>query len=220
MFTAPGPFEQGGRWQFTSRDLWFVKNLVARSTVVRILGVFVMSRAEAKRRRLQSLLGSAAPAISLTVEQLMTASPITVEPHTSALDLAQLFYTLHIRHFPVKDETGRLVGIVSDREMVRCFGVGREPTEEELAHVSVRQLMNTDVLAVEPHVPVLEAVRLMLRYGVSSLPVTRDGQLVGIVTSSDLFALLERLLTVAQPAAPGGAAMDASWTTPAPAPLG
>jgi CBS domain-containing protein len=155
-----------------------------------------MNRVEAKRRRLQSVVeaGEGKRATDLTVEQLMTTSPITVEPGTSALDLVQLFYSLHVRHFPVKGELGQLVGMISDREMVRCFGVGQDPTEEQLAQVTAAQLMNTDLVSVAPGAPVLAAVRTMIQHSVNALPVTHQDRLVGIVTSTDLFVLLEALL--------------------------
>jgi CBS domain-containing protein len=163
-----------------------------------------MNRAEAKRRRLQSILAASDnPRADWTVEQVMTSSPITVEPDTSALDLAQLFYSLKVRHFPVKDEAGKLIGMVSDREMVRCFGITRDPTDEELAQVTVSQLMSAETLSVQPGSPVLDALSIMLNTGVNALPVTAaDEKLVGIVTSTDLFVLLEILLDSAQSDSP------------------
>lgn len=134
----------------------------------------------------------------MTVEQLMTPSPVSVELSTTALDLAQLFYSLRFRHFLVKDGSGKLVGLISDHDVVRCFGIDRDPTEAQLAQVTAQQIMSTELVAVSPDTTVTKAVNLMLQNGINSLPVTVGDHAVGIVTSTDLFVLLEELLQTAE----------------------
>src|SRR5689334_9999371 len=117
-------------------------------------GVFAMSRIDAKRMRVRSMLRQrpqpCSPGSVLKVDELMTHSPVSVEASTTALELAQLFYSLRFRHFLVKDENGKLIGLISDHDFVRCFGVNEDPSEEQLASVNAGQLMSTELVAISP----------------------------------------------------------------------
>jgi acetoin utilization protein AcuB len=162
-----------------------------------------MKRLERKRLRLRDVIRNAAregvSGTNLTVAQLMTPSPISVEKTATALDLTDLFYSLRFRHFLVKDESGKLVGLISDHDIVRCFGLDDQPTEERLAQLTAEQIMSTELVAVAPETTITDAVDLMLEHGINSLPVLVDQHPVGIVTSTDLYLLLGELLRSSQP---------------------
>jgi CBS domain-containing protein len=96
-----------------------------------------------------------------------------------------------VRHVPVEDEEGRLVGIVSHRSLLRMLADGPHGGGGEL--VAVRQIMNPDPVSVAPTTPVSEAVDLMRRRRIGSLPVVEDGRLVGIVTVYDFLESSARL---------------------------
>jgi acetoin utilization protein AcuB len=102
---------------------------------------------------------------------------------------------MQFRHLLVTDEDGRLAGIVSDRDVVRCFGPTAFPDEAQLAAIRADSIMSPDVVTIEFDSSIVAAIDLMHEQGFSSLPVLHDGRLVGIITTSDLMRLLRRLLS-------------------------
>ena len=84
---------------------------------------------------------------------------------------------------------------MSDRDVLRCFGSpGSYPSQEVLAGISAAEIMSGDLLTTHPDAPLLQTVTDMLTNGISCLPVLDDERLVGILTSTDLHAVLEVLL--------------------------
>src|SRR4030095_16364680 len=88
----------------------------------------------------------------------------------------------HIRHVPVEDSEGRLVGLVSHRALLKLLAKGAPRGE---ATVTVREIMTPEPFTVSSTTPTLEALEIMRRNRVGCLPVLDDGRLVGIVTSYD-----------------------------------
>jgi acetoin utilization protein AcuB len=124
----------------------------------------------------------------------MTPAPTCVASTTSVLDVVRMFHAREFRHLLVTDARGRLLGLVSDRDVLRCFGPGRYPDPEVLAGISAAEIMSADLLTARPDQPLLGAVTEMLAHGISCLPVLADDKLIGILTSTDLSAVLEVLL--------------------------
>jgi CBS domain-containing protein len=118
-----------------------------------------------------------------TVGHLMSTDLFTVRPDDLVEMVAHVMEWRDVRHVPVEDEGGRLVGIVSHRSLLRMLADGPLAGGGEL--VAVRQIMNPDPISVAPTTPVAEAVELMRRRRIGSLPVVEDGRLVGIVTVYD-----------------------------------
>lgn len=123
----------------------------------------------------------------LTVSDLMSTALITVGPKDS-VNRADLEMKLAgIRHFPVVDARNHLVGIVSDRDLLRGFA--------ESDVVSVGAVMTTDVQTVTEDTSAAEAVELLIEHKFGCLPVTGDdGQLVGLVTETDFLQVAHRAL--------------------------
>lgn len=105
-----------------------------------------------------------------------------------------------IRHLPVVDAEGAIVGIISDRDFYRAmqidqpdFESGRIAQPEFDPNARVRDFMSWPVQAIDEKRSVAEAARLMIDRGISSLIVTSGDQVVGIVTTEDMLrALLVR----------------------------
>jgi CBS domain-containing protein len=126
-----------------------------------------------------------------TVGQFMTKDLFTVRPDDIVDFAATLMDWRHVRHVPVEDDDGRLVGLVSHRALLRLVAQGR--TGGDLK-ITVAEIMNTEPVTARPDTPTSEAIRLMREKKVASLPVTEKGRLVGIVTEHDLIVVASRLL--------------------------
>lgn len=131
-----------------------------------------------------------------TVEQLMTAAPVCVRPETSAIDIIKLIYTKPFHHLLVIDANDALVGVLSDRDIVRCFCRSTTENGSGIAGITASDIMSTNIETVAPDTPLKEAVAMMKELGISSLPVLAGPKLVGILTDSDLWSLLHTLLGI------------------------
>lgn len=155
-----------------------------------------MNRAEQKRDRLHSTFEQAAEAQrldALVAADVMTRSPHCVTTATTAAELVQHFHERRFRHFLVAEE-GRLVGVISDRDVIRLFGLEDFPERNALEQLTAGELMSTDLITVEPSTSLLEAVKLIVENGISCLPVVEHGRAIGILTTTDLYLALEQLL--------------------------
>jgi CBS domain-containing protein len=126
-----------------------------------------------------------------TVGQFMTQDLFTVRPDDIVDFAATLMDWRHIRHVPVESDTGKLVGLVSHRALLRLVargGVGKDQ------RVTVEEIMVRDPVTVHPDTPTVDAIRIMREWQLACLPVTRDNKLVGIVTEHDLIVVASRLL--------------------------
>lgn len=127
-----------------------------------------------------------------TVEQVMATDLFTVHPEDLVDLAANLMDWEHIRHVPVEDNEGRLVGLVSHRQLLRLVGRGMKKKEESVA---VREIMTADPITVGPGIESLLAMEIMRKNRVSCLPVVKDdNKLVGIVTEADFIDAAARLL--------------------------
>lgn len=136
----------------------------------------------------------------MRVRDCMTANPVTVTPATSVLNARRLLRTCEVRHLPVVEEEGRVVGIVSDGDLVpgdRVVAASLSALASDLVdgrYRPVGTVMSTPVHSAQPDDSVETAVRLMLAWRVNALPVVTDGVIAGIITTTDcLEALLDEL---------------------------
>ncbi len=124
-----------------------------------------------------------------TVGQVMATDVFTVHPEDLVDLAASVMEWEHIRHVPVEDSEGRLVGLVSHRALLRMVGRGGNSDP-----VAVREIMTPDPVTITPKASTLGAIETMRRHKVSCLPVVRDGILVGIVTEADFIDVAAELL--------------------------
>ena len=126
-----------------------------------------------------------------TVGQFMSTDLFTVQPD-DLIDLAaSVMDWRHIRHVPVEDEAGRLVGLVTHRGLLHLL-INRIG-DKDLGAITVKEIMVPQPFTVSPSTPTLEAVEMMREHGVGCLPVVEGDQLVGIVTSYDFLDASARL---------------------------
>jgi CBS domain-containing protein/gamma-glutamyl:cysteine ligase YbdK (ATP-grasp superfamily) len=125
-----------------------------------------------------------------TVGQFMTTDLFTVRPDDLVDLAASVMDWRHIRHVPVEDEQGRLVGLITHRALLRLLIRGAQtPT----ALLTVREIMKADPITVTSTTATLEALEIMRANKMGCLPVVDQDRLVGIVTSYDFLAASARL---------------------------
>ena len=122
-----------------------------------------------------------------TVEQFMSKDLFTVRPE-DVIDLAaNLMSWKHIRHVPVEDDAGNLVGIISHRDLMKLFA------EKQTEVMAVRDVMKTDLMTIAPETSSLEALNLMRENDIGCLPVVKDNKLVGLITAYDFLTISTKL---------------------------
>lgn len=132
------------------------------------------------------------------VGERMSRPVITVTPETAINDALHLMRSEHIRRAPVISH-GRLVGIVSMKDLLNA-----SPSQATtlsvwelnylLSKLTVEPIMTHNVLTVSEDTPIEEAARIMADQRVGGLPVVRGGEVVGIITETDLFKIFLELM--------------------------
>ena len=125
----------------------------------------------------------------LTVEDLMTTALVTAKADELVDDIDFEMKLADIRHIPIVDDHNHLVGIVSQRDLLRTMArSSKRPVE-------IKNVMTRKVWTVPPDAPATEAAEILLAHKVGSVPVVRDdGQLVGIITETDFLDLVLELM--------------------------
>ena len=124
------------------------------------------------------------------MHDLMREHFARIGPAASVAQARDLMYEERVRHLPIVDEDGRLVGLVTHRDLVRDARIEayERPVwleQERLEGLPVARFMKTLVETVEPTTPIEEAGRRMLDNLYGSLPVVDDERLVGMLTEAD-----------------------------------
>ena len=118
----------------------------------------------------------------MKVRDIMTGSVIGIGAEESVEVAARQLAHYNIGALPVLDKTGKICGMVTDRDLViRCVASGQQPS-----NTTVRQVMTKQVISAQPDMEVGVAAHLMGRQQVRRLPVTENGKLCGMVSLGDL----------------------------------
>ena len=139
----------------------------------------------------------------MLVRDIMRTPVVTIQSDTTLPEAIRLAAQRGIRHLPVLEE-GKLVGLVSDRDLKRAMASSATSLEvHELTYlldkVRVREIMARAVITITPLFPIEEAARLMVQERIGALPVTEAGELVGIVTETDLLELFVNTMGAGEP---------------------
>lgn len=139
----------------------------------------------------------------MLVGERMTPRPITVTEETSLPEALELMRQEKIRRLPVLDKHGKLVGIVTELDLLRAspspattLSIYEIPYL--LSKVKMRDIMTREVITVTEDTPIEEAARIMADNKIGGLPVMRDDKLVGIITETDIFKLMLELFGARQ----------------------
>ena len=134
-----------------------------------------------------------APAVQ--AHQIMTSPVVTLPADISLLDAWNVFRERRFRHMPVVDLDGHLVGILSDRALLRYAAVtGNVPPyskDSPQAHTSIAELMKAEVITATPDTEIRDIARAMFEKRIGAMPIM-DGRdrLAGIITGIDILRTL------------------------------
>jgi acetoin utilization protein AcuB len=119
----------------------------------------------------------------MLVIERMTRPVVTIDGKTTAREALGIIEKRNLWQLPVLDTDGTLVGIVSEKDLLRA-------NKDDV----VEEIMTREVITVTEYTALEEAARIMADHKISSLPVMRNGKLVGIITETDLFKVFLELL--------------------------
>lgn len=139
----------------------------------------------------------------MKARDVMVSPVVTVKPSATVKEVARLFLRRQISAVPVVDEQGKLVGIVSEGDLLHRAEIGTErgrswwlvllakdralAADYIKAHGrKVEDVMTRNVVTATPDTPLNEIARLLEKHGVKRVPILGDGQLVGIVSRANL----------------------------------
>ena len=116
------------------------------------------------------------------VRDLMNSAVVSITPEESAALAARLLSRHDLGSLPVCGQNGRLVGIVTDRDIItRCVAAGEDPSR-----VPVQDIMSRAPVTIAPGDDIHAAARQMAARQVRRLPVVEGGKVVGMVSLGDL----------------------------------
>jgi len=138
----------------------------------------------------------------MIVSMWMSRDVVTVQPNAPVTEAAELMSAKRIRRLPVV-EAGRIVGIVSARDILHAFPPDVNPFAVLAPTVSgkpvtVGHIMTSHPQTIEPDAPIETAAELMAQGKIGALPVLRAGKLVGLITESDIFRAFASFFSSAQ----------------------
>jgi CBS domain-containing protein len=153
-------------------------------------------------------------AAMLKVKDIMTREVITVSPETEIVQATKLLLENRINGVPVMDETGKLVGILCQSDLIAQQKklpipsfftllngliplISKKQLEKQvqkIAAITVAQAMTPNPVTVQPDINIEEVAALMVDRNFHTIPVVDEGELVGIVGKEDMLrALLPRV---------------------------
>jgi acetoin utilization protein AcuB len=136
--------------------------------------------------------------IPILVREIMTTDFVTLREDEALLDATLIFVRAGFRHIPILNGT-RLVGIVTERDLKHytpsvLTGISPEEYNRLMETTLLSKIMTRDPLTIEPSKTVYEAAQMLFDRRIGCLPVVEEGELKGIITTTDMLKLLLQLL--------------------------
>jgi acetoin utilization protein AcuB len=137
--------------------------------------------------------------IAMLVKDRMTRNPVTITPDTPFPQALRIIHESRFRHLPVVDREGRVVGIVTEADLLRASpssatSLSIYEMNYLLANLRIREVMSSPPITVPEDFPLEEAARTMVENRIGCLLVMRDDDLVGVITETDIFKVFVEVL--------------------------
>lgn len=135
----------------------------------------------------------------MLVRDRMTREPVTITPDTSFQDALTLMREHEFRRLPIVDPIGKLVGIVSERDLLYASpspasSLNVWEMNYLLERLMIGEIMTKDVITTTPETPVEDAALIMVEHKIGGLPVVdTDNTVIGIITETDIFTTFVEL---------------------------
>jgi len=126
----------------------------------------------------------------MIIAEVMNRNVKTIRPDDTVMDAVKVMNENRIGSLVVIDGTGKLVGIITERTILAEVVAKNKNSKK----TKVEDIMATEVVTVAPEMTLEEAADLMCEKNIKKLPVIDKGELVGIVTASDLVAYESKLI--------------------------
>jgi len=197
-------------WDPNGSHTPYAAGVIRRRRVAPVAGVAAVSRdsGDASRGRDRGRDRGGArrerPERALTAAQIMSTPVVTLEAAEPLEAVAELFRRRRFRHVPIVAPGGRVVGIISDRDLLRHAapttggtpaspGRAGEPGSRVRRPGAASELMATPVLSAAPETEIREVARVLLEERIGSMPIVADGGVLrGILTRTDILRALVR----------------------------
>ncbi|MGY2576099.1 CBS domain-containing protein [Vibrio sp. C8] len=141
----------------------------------------------------------------IKVEDMMTRNPHTLLRSNTLSDAKHMMEALDIRHIPIVDASKRLLGVVTQRDILAAQESSLQKTSRTTSYTDdspLYELMHTQVMSVSPQAGLKESAMYMQKHKVGCLPVISKGELVGIITDSDFVSIAISLLELQEEVEP------------------
>jgi len=135
----------------------------------------------------------------MLVRERMSTQPVTIAADVPITEALRIMRQSQVRRLPVLDANGRLVGIVSEKDLLYASpspatSLSIYEMHYMLSRLKVTELMTPDPITITPDILLEEAAIIMADSKIGGLPVVEDGNLVGIITETDIFKVFLELL--------------------------
>jgi acetoin utilization protein AcuB len=129
----------------------------------------------------------------------MTPRPVTTGPDVPINEALALMREEQVRRLPVLDKNGKLIGIVAEKDILYASpspatSLSMHELHYLISKIKVKDVMTKKVVTVDRDTPLEEVARIMADNKIGSMPVLHDGQLVGIITETDIFKVLLEMM--------------------------
>jgi acetoin utilization protein AcuB len=135
----------------------------------------------------------------MLVKDRMTPDPVCGKPDMPVTEVQELMRERKFRHLPILDEGGNLIGLVTQRSLLRALpsdvsGFSRFEISYLLAKIKAKDVMTKNVITIDENIAIEEAARIMAVEKIGCLPVCSENKMVGIITDNDLFGIMVELM--------------------------